>query len=83
MSKAKVNIIVAAGEEPAAPEIIEKAIIDLAAGMAAINRSRLKRETLVTLLHANSSVGKPAIRVILNNLDDLENTFLKPKPVKK
>jgi hypothetical protein len=79
MGKPNVKIITAANDEPAPAEIIERAIIDLAAGMKALDSSRLKRETIVTLLHASSGVGKPHIRLILNNLADLESTFLRPK----
>lgn len=77
--RARLSVIPAPGDEPAPAEIIERAIIDLAAGMKALDSSRLKRETIVTLLHASSGVGKPHIRLILNNLADLESTFLKPK----
>jgi len=33
------------------------------------------------LIHANSKVPKRDIELVLNNLDDLEQTWLKPKPV--
>jgi hypothetical protein len=69
------------GDDPAPAEIIEAAILDLAAGMKRLNSSRLKRETVVTLLHSESGVGKPAIRTILNNLGDMERLFLNPKPL--
>lgn len=74
-----VKLIVKPGDDPSPVELIEAAIVDLAAGMRALTNSRLKRETIVMLLHDASGVGKPAIRVILNNLDHLEDTFLKPR----
>lgn len=80
MSKPKV--VPKPGDEPAAPEIIEAAIIELAAGMKKLNATRLRRETIITLLHDNSKVAKRDIRLVLNNLDDLEGIFLKPKPAK-
>jgi len=79
MTKPKPTVVPAPGDEPAAPELIEAAILTLAQGMKALNKTRLKYETIVTLLHANSGVGKPNIRLILNNLSELEDIFLKPK----
>lgn len=73
-----VKLLPKPGTDPQPVEIIETAIIDLAAGMKSLNASRLKYETIVTLLHANSSVPKSSIRLILNNLSDLEAIFLKP-----
>lgn len=79
MSKAKV--VPTPGEEPQGAEIIERAITELADGMKALNKTRLRRATIVTLIHANSKVPKRDIELVLNNLDDLEQTWLKPKPV--
>jgi len=78
MSKAKV--VPTPGEEPQGAEIIERAITDLAEAMKALNKTRLRRATIVTLIHANSKVPKRDIELVLNNLDDLEQTWLKPKP---
>ncbi|HEY4356016.1 MAG TPA: hypothetical protein VGN16_09735 [Acidobacteriaceae bacterium] len=79
MPKARITILPKPGSDPAPVELIESAIIDLAAGMKKLTATRLKRETIVVLLHEASNVGKPAIRAILNSMDQLEATFLKPK----
>lgn len=76
-----VKIVPAPSIEPLGAEIIERAIMELAAGMKALNKTRLRRATIVTLIHANSRVGKREIELVLNNLDDLENTWLKPKSI--
>lgn len=73
-----IKLIPKPGIDPQPVEIIETAIIDLAAGMKRLNASRLKRETVVLLLQDASGVGKPAIRDILHSLDHLEEVFLKP-----
>ncbi|CAM9720545.1 unnamed protein product, partial [Phaeothamnion confervicola] len=67
-----------AGEELPV-EILITAIVEVAAAMKKIDRSRLRREALVTLIHDSSKIGKPQIRLVLNNLAELEKLFLKPK----
>ena len=42
-----------------------------------LNRSQLKREALVDLIHDNSKVAKSTIRIVLNNLDELERNVAK------
>lgn len=74
----KPKVVPAPGDEPQGAEIIEKAIMDLAAGMAALTKTRLRRATIITLIHANSKVPKRDIELVL---DDLEQIWLKPKPV--
>jgi hypothetical protein len=74
-----VKVITKSGTEPLPTEVLETAIADLAAAMRKLNASRLKRETIIALLHDNSKVAKGTIRVILNNLDNLEALFLKPR----
>lgn len=64
-------------------EVIAEAIVKMAEGMKVLNGSRLKRETVVALIADNSHVAKTTIRIVLNNLDDLEATWLKPKPSRK
>lgn len=79
---ASVKIVPTPGTDPVGAEVIERAITDLAAGMTALTKTRLKRATIITLIHANSKVPKRDIELVLNNLDDLEQTWLKPRPVK-
>lgn len=79
----KVKVVPKAGDEPAPVELIEQAILDLAKGMKVLTSTRLKTETIVTLLHESSKVGKPQVRAILQSLSSLEHQFLKPKPLSK
>lgn len=58
---------------------IEAAIIEIAAGMKMMNATRLKRSTIVALIHDKSNVPKKTIELVLNNLDDFENLWLRPK----
>lgn len=60
---------------------IEAAIIEVAAAMKMINATRLKRATIVALIHDKSNIPKKTIEMVLNNLDDFENLWLKPKAV--
>lgn len=64
-------------ENPEPIEIIAQSILELAKAMKKLDSTRLKRDTLVILLSAHSKIGKTDINIILNNLADLENTFLK------
>jgi len=73
------QIKVKPGDVPLPTEVLETAIVDLASAMHKLSASRLKREVIVTLLHDNSKIAKGTIRIILNNLDQLEALFLKPK----
>lgn len=77
----KPKVVTAPGDEPQGAEIIERAIMDLAGGMKTLTKTRLRRATIVTLIHAQSKVPKRDIELVLNNLDDLEQTWLKPKPI--
>jgi hypothetical protein len=58
-------------------EAIAKAIEDIAKGMRSLDQSRLKRETIIILIHDQSKVAKKTIRVVLNNLKNLESDWLK------
>jgi len=64
-------------EAPVAVEVIEQAIVDIAEGMRRINNTRLTRRALVYLIHMHSKVGIGTIELVLNNLDSLEQNFLK------
>jgi hypothetical protein len=81
MPKPNVTVVPKAGDEPLPVEVIERAVVELAAGMKRLNDTRLKRETIVALLHDTSGIGKRQIEVILNCLDRLEQLYLKPKKV--
>lgn len=79
--KPKIEVIRAPDKEPIPVEILEQAIVDIAAGMRRINASRLKREALVLLLHDASKVGRTQVRAVIECLDQIELRFLKPKRV--
>jgi len=65
-------------QNPEPQEIIAESIIEISAAMKKINASRLKRRVIVTLIQAESGLGKGAIELVLNNLDSLESIWLKP-----
>lgn len=68
--------------EPPAEEvpvaIIATAIVEIAAAMKVLNETRLSRRAIVTLIHEQSTLPRRHIEIVLNNLDSLEETWLKP-----
>lgn len=79
--KSGVNVVRVNDSPPV--EIVAESIVKIGDAMRAMNASRLKRDGIVALIHASSGIAKSTIRQVLNNLDDLEATWLKPKAVKK
>jgi siroheme synthase len=67
-------------EDPFTSEMMEKAIVELATAARQLMMSRLKQETIVVLLHDQTKISKRTIRTILENLQTLEETYLKPRP---
>jgi hypothetical protein len=63
--------------DPEPVEVIVQSIKDIAAGMRAVNSTRLTQSAIVVLIHDRSKVSKSNIRVVLNNLADLERVWLK------
>lgn len=78
MAKAKLNVIQNDGEEIAA-EVIAQSIVDISHAMKVLNGTRLTRAAIVTLIHEKSKVARKTIEIVLNNLDSLEETWLKKK----
>ena len=76
---AEIKLIQKAGEEETPPEIIAQSIEQISAAMKKVAGTRLSREAIVTLIHAKSKVAKRDIELVLNNLEQLERTWLKPK----
>jgi hypothetical protein len=74
-------VVVAQKEnEPEVPaEVLAQAIAEVAEGFRKAMQSRLKYDTIVTLIHAKSKVGRRDIELVLNNLARLEELWLKPK----
>jgi hypothetical protein len=62
-------------EAPIAAEVIAKAIIDIDASAKAILTAGLKYETIVTLIHDHSGLSKRDIRLVLNNLTAMRQTW--------
>jgi len=77
MAKAKVNVVVAEGEEPLYFEVLQDEIVKLANVGRQIDASRLKQRAIVLLLHDHTKVPKANIRYILNALPALEEMYLK------
>jgi len=59
-------------------EILASSIVQVAAGMKRINESRLTRKALVVLLVHDTGLGHGAVSTVLDSLDSLEATYLKP-----
>lgn len=66
-------------EEPLPVQIIEQAIVDIAEGMKKLNSTRLTRKALIVLIQSQSGISRQTINIVLNNLTDLENDWLKPR----
>lgn len=64
-------------------EIIAQSIETIAAGMKKLNSTRLTRRALVILLAEQSHVNRGDVIKVLDSLDQLERTWLKPKETKK
>jgi hypothetical protein len=68
--------------QPAAPvpaEVLATSIQQIAEGMKALNSTRLTRKALIALIHDQSKVSKKTIEIVLNNLQNLEHDWLKPR----
>lgn len=66
-------------ENPVPAEVIADAIVEISKAMKALNSTRLTRRALITLIHDYSKIAKRDIEIVLNNLDSLEETWLKHK----
>lgn len=60
-------------------DVLAEEIVKISAAMKQLNASRLSRDAIVALIHDNSKVSKGVIKIVLNNLDSLEATWLKKK----
>jgi hypothetical protein len=58
-------------------EQIAEAILGISNAMKRLSKSRLKREAIVALIQDKSKLGKATIEMVLNNLESLEETWLK------
>ena len=62
-------------EEPV--EVIAQAIQDMSRACQKLLNGRLKREAIVALIHDKSGIAKRTIEYVLNNLEQLEHTWLR------
>lgn len=69
--------------DPEPVEIIAQAIIDISDAMKTVASSRLSRRAIVTLVHEQSKIARRDIELVLNNLEQLERTWLKAKTPSK
>lgn len=61
-------------------EIIAQSIEAIAAGMKKLNSTRLTKRALIILIAEHSHVNRGDVSRVLESLEDLEKTWLKPKP---
>jgi hypothetical protein len=64
-------------------EVIATSIVQISDAMKAINNTRLTRKAVVALIHDHSKLPKKTIEIVLNNLSELEKTWLKPAATRR
>ena len=60
-------------------EVMAGAIEHISKSMRAIEKSRATRKLIVALIADNSKLGKGTIEIVLNNLEQLEERYLKKR----
>lgn len=76
----KVKLVVKQEEENAVPtEVMASAIIDISRGVKKLLHGRLNREAVVALIKDKSRIDKRVIELVLNNLEQLEETWTRKK----
>lgn len=80
---AVVNIKQQAGVDEVPVEIIAQSIEAISVGMKKLNATRLTRRALILLIAEHSKVNRGDVSRVLESLDTLERTWLKPKPERK
>lgn len=75
----KTKVVQKENEEEVPAEIIAQSIVEISEAMKQLFATRLTRKAIVTLIHDQSKVGKATINIVLNNLQDLERDWLKPR----
>lgn len=76
--KAEKVVNVVQSDPPIAADIMAKAIVDIAEGFRRVENSRLSRKALVVLIQNHSKVPQRDIELVLNNLAQLDQIWLKP-----
>jgi hypothetical protein len=81
MPTPKTKVVQDEDGEPIAVEIIADAIVAISDAMKRIDRTRLTRRTIVTLiLDHTSGLRRTDVDTVLNAMEQLERNCLKPKP---
>lgn len=75
----KTRIVQKENTEEVPAEIIAQSVVEIAQAMKVISATRLARKAIVALVHDQSKISKTTINLVLNNLEDLEKDWLKPK----
>lgn len=66
-------------ENPIAVDVMASAIVEIGSAMKRISSSKLSRKALVVLIQHDVKLGIGTIEAVLDSLDSLESTYLKPE----
>lgn len=75
--KSKKVIITQEEDKEIPAEIIANSIVEIAKGMRVLNKTRLTRRAIVALIHEHSKVPRTTIELVINNIESLEEIWLK------
>ncbi len=65
--------------DPIDAPVLERAIVDIAIGMRKALTGRLTRKAIIVLIAYHSKIAMRDIEIVINNLEDLDNTWLSKK----
>lgn len=65
--------------EPIAPEVLEAAIVQVAADARKLFASRLADKTVILLISHASGISQRDVKAVLHHAMMLETTYLKPR----
>lgn len=60
-------------------EVLATSIEAIGKSMAQISKTRLSRKAILTLIADDTKLGKGTVAAVLDSLESLEKTYLKPK----
>lgn len=66
-------------EPPTDIQAIEQALLEVAESMKRLGQTRLKKKLIITLIADDTRMGKTQVETVLNSLESIEETWLKPK----
>lgn len=64
-------------DPPVPAQVIVDSIVEIAKAMKTLNDTRLKKRTIITLIHSSTGVTRRDIEAVLESLDQLEKEWLK------